>query len=86
MGISVHECEPDVYIECDGCESDIKKGANIYCEKCATKGKKETASCSQCKHEFPTTEMFSKILGLMCHACAFRYEMKAMGIEPKVTL
>lgn len=82
MSVTVHDCEPDVDVNCDGCKQSIGEG-HVYCSECAKRDAvDETEQCSQCRKRFPRIEMFSKILGIMCHGCAFRYEWEMMQPPP----
>lgn len=84
MGVTVHDCDPDVDIECDGCEESIGSyGAKIYCANCAGRKDEENFYCAKCKKKFQRGEMFSKIIGIMCHRCAFLYELTAVGVISK---
>lgn len=65
MSVTVHDCDPDVDIECDGCEESIGSyGQKIYCAKCAGRKGEEELSCAKCRKPFPRGEMFSKIIGI----------------------
>ena len=82
MAVTVHECEPDVYIECDGCDKDIAMGGKMFCATCANKKQDETEPCRGCNRATAITELFSKIgKGKLCHACAFRYEYRLLMSE-----
>lgn len=85
MSVAIFDCEPDIDIQCDGCKADIRVGAAIYCATCAHNSQPalQTQECSGCRKEFTRAELFSKITGLFCHACAFLYEAKLAGLLPK---
>ena len=83
MSVIVHDCEPDVTIECDGCEEDIYERGKVYCAKCADRKEFETLPCCICHRATARVEMFTKIIGLMCHRCAFLHEAKAAGLLAK---
>lgn len=63
----------DISAQCDDCRSAMEDSERVYCAKCA---KREAAECCVCRNEFPRFEMFSKTKGVMCHHCAFVYEME----------
>src|SRR5258706_260946 len=83
MSVSVSANDPDVDIECDECGESIEEGTPIYCQACSGRKQEEITQCSKCKHTFARSEMFSKIVGLLCHKCAFLYEAEAAGMLPK---
>ncbi len=84
MGVMVDDCEPNVSIECDGCEDSIPHyGAKIYCAKCVGCKGEETLRCAKCGKQFARGEMFSKIIGVLCHRCAFLHELSAVGVISK---
>lgn len=81
MSVSVMDCEPDIDIRCDGCEAALSESSRIYCSKCAGRASEEhEITCATCRKPFPRTEMFGKITGIMCHHCAFLYEVELAGL------